>query len=266
MTPQRFSRVFLFLAASLLALAACSAPLPPVIVAPQTEVAPPASKDEPDALPPAVEYNLGDATIVQERFPQDSRFRNMPVRLNGLIGVPSQGDGPFPVVVILHGTHPGCPLDETSVDRWPCDPDVEQRNYSGFAYLVSALADAGYVVLAPNINAEYTFGFGEPVAGERLEQLIGLHLQGVAEAVAGGDNRFGDVVRLTGRADLSRLAFVGHSRGGDASFALANDPDVLAGSRGYGPVDGVLQVAAAAASVDPWTSIERAAGDNPCRL
>lgn len=255
MTPQRFSRVFLFLAASLLALTACSAPLPPVIVATQTQIAPPASNGETDALPPAVEYNLGDATIVQERFPEDSRFRNMPVRLNGLIGVPSRGDGPFPVVVILHGTHPGCPLDDMGVDRWPCDPDVEQRNYSGFAYLVSALADAGYVVLAPNINAENTFGFGEPVAGERLEQLIGLHLQGLAEAAAGGDNRFGDDVRLAGRADLSRLALIGHSRGGDASFALANDPDVLSGSLGYGPVDGVLQVAAAAASVDPWTSI-----------
>ena len=84
MTPQRFSRVFLFLAASLLALTACSAPLPPVIVATQTQIAPPASNGETDALPPAVEYNLGDATIVQERFPEDSRFRNMPVRLNGL--------------------------------------------------------------------------------------------------------------------------------------------------------------------------------------
>ena len=29
--------------------------------------------------PPAVEYNLGDATLVQERFPEDSRFRNMPI-------------------------------------------------------------------------------------------------------------------------------------------------------------------------------------------
>ncbi|HQF72111.1 MAG TPA: hypothetical protein PLH39_12630, partial [Promineifilum sp.] len=35
------------------------------------------------ALPLAVAYDLGDATIVQANFPEDSRFRNMPIRLNG---------------------------------------------------------------------------------------------------------------------------------------------------------------------------------------
>ena len=74
-------------------------------------------------LPPAVEYTLGDATITQSIFPEDSRFRNMPVRLNGVISVPQSGSGPFPVVLILHGNHPGCPVPEgDTVDRWPCDP------------------------------------------------------------------------------------------------------------------------------------------------
>ena len=94
-------------------------------------------------LPLAVTYDLGDATVVQANFPEDSRFRNMPVRLNGVIAAPA-GEGPYPVVVILHGTHPGCPVDEMGVDRWPCDPADEQANYSGFAYLVSELAARGY--------------------------------------------------------------------------------------------------------------------------
>jgi len=34
---------------------------------------------------------------------------------------------------------------------------------------------------------------------------------------------------------------------------LANSPEMAAASRGYGPVAGVLQIAAAAVSVDPWT-------------
>ncbi|MCA9873133.1 MAG: hypothetical protein KC441_05745, partial [Anaerolineales bacterium] len=72
--------------------------------------------------PTAVEYNLGETTIVQSRFPEDSRFRNMPVRLNGVIAAPAGGDGSYPVVLIIHGTHPGCPELEGSVDRWPCDP------------------------------------------------------------------------------------------------------------------------------------------------
>jgi predicted dienelactone hydrolase len=229
-----------------LALTACVPPATPV--PPAGDVEAPATAEPPiddgsTALPPAVEYDLGEATVVQERFPEDSRFRDMPVRLNGLIAAPSQGDGPFPVVVIIHGTHPGCPEDEMGVDRWPCDPEVERRNYSGFAYLASALAEQGYVVLVPNTNAEHTFGFGEPTAGERLTQLLDLHLQAVGEATAGGANDFG--VALAGRADLSRLALFGHSRGGEAALALANLPSVLDGSQGYGPVAGVLQIAAA---------------------
>lgn len=250
MKVQRLFCLFLLLAASLLALAACSAPLPPVIVAPGTPDATPAPVSEPGAPPPAVEYNLGDAVIIQERFPEDSRFRDMPVRLNGVIAAPSEGDGPFPVVVILHGTHPGCPLDEMGVDRWPCAPEVEQRNYSGFAYLASALAERGFVALAPNFNAEHTFGFGEPVAGERLAQVLDRHLQALAEATAGGVNGFG--VDLAGRADLGRLALLGHSRGGDESVTLTNSPAMIAASRGYGPVAGALLIAPAAAIGDPW--------------
>ena len=48
-----------------------------------------------------VEYNLGDATITQSIFPEDSLFRNMPVRLNGIIAVPAGEVKPHPVVVIL---------------------------------------------------------------------------------------------------------------------------------------------------------------------
>lgn len=240
----------------LLLAAACVAP-PPLVTPAPAETIPPAAQptepNQPDAPSAAVEYNLGETTIVQEGFPEDSRFRNMPVRLNGLIAAPSEGDGPFPVVVILHGTHPGCPVDEMGVDRWPCDPDVEQPNYRGFDYLVSALAAQGYVVLAPNINAEHTFGFGEPTAGERLTQVLDLHLQTLAEATAGGNNGFG--VELASRADLSQLALLGHSRGGEAAVWLANSPELMAASQGYGPVAGVLLIAGATTFRDPWTSV-----------
>ncbi len=176
----------------------------------------------------------------------------MPVQLNGLIGVPEGDDGPYPVVVILHGTHPGCPIpDGGEVDTWPCDPAVEQLNYRGFDYLVSELAANGYVALAININAENTFGFGEPTAGERLGQLLDLHLNALAEAAAGGANGFG--VELAGRADVHRLALVGHSRGGEMAFDFARNPDHALGAAGgaYGPAAGALLVAAAVASVDP---------------
>ena len=125
----RFFRNFLVLAALALLATACTPVRPQSLPAPVTAPTAPA---EASALPPAVEYNLGDATIIQERFAEDSGFRNMPVRLNGVIAVPEAG-GPHPVVLILHGTHPGCPEVEHGVDRWPCDPAVEQPNYRGFA-------------------------------------------------------------------------------------------------------------------------------------
>ena len=204
-------------------------------------------------LPAGVFYDLGEATIVQANFPEDSRFRNMPVQLNGVLGVPETGEGPFPVVLILHGTHPGCPVNEMGVDAWPCEPEVEQRNYAGFEYLVRELAARGYVALSININAQNTFGFGEPVGGERVEQIVDLHLSALAEAANGGENGFG--VALEGVPDMRRLTLMGHSRGGEAANWLAGDfadgPHLASpltyADRGYGPVNGMLLIAPAIA-------------------
>jgi dienelactone hydrolase len=232
---------FVIVAVMLCALAACTLPV-------ATPVAKPGANGD---LPPAIEYNLGEATIVQERFPEGDTFRTMPVRLNGLIAAPEEG-GPYPVVVIFHGNHHGCPTDEMGVDRWPCDPEVEQPNYRGFGYLVRELAARGYVALSININAENTFGFGEPVPGERLQQLVDLHLGALATASAGGPNDFG--VALAGRSDLRRLALLGHSRGGEESLRVARQLQADGGTtakRSYGPVSGLLLLASTATAVEP---------------
>lgn len=205
--------------------------------------------DQANSLPLAVEYNLGETTITQARFPEDSRFRNMPVRLNGIIAVPDGKDGPYPVVVIMHGNHPGCPIPEgDKVDRWPCDIDVERANYRGYEYLVRRLAAQGYVALSINVNAENTFGFGEPDPIERLQQLVDLHLTALSAANSGGSNKFG--VELKGRADLNRLAYIGHSQGGEGAYWLTqknalDEPDAYA-RLGYGPVYGLLMIAPSA--------------------
>ena len=149
----------------------------------------------------------------------------MPVRLNGVIAAPTTGEGPFPVVLILHGTHPGCP-EIDHVDRWPCDPADERPNYQGFAYLAEHLAANGYVALSININAENTFGFGEPTPGERLTQIFDKHLKALAAASAGGENKFG--VDLKAKADMQRLALIGHSRGGEMAITLSHSPEMAA--------------------------------------
>jgi pimeloyl-ACP methyl ester carboxylesterase len=268
-------QLFLIPLVLFLMLTACSAPeIAPTAVAsatatsipsPEPTVAPTATAVSDtavsdtavaDTLPAAVEYNLGEAIIIQDRFPEDSRFRNMPVQLNGLIAVPPGEDGPYPVVVVLHGTHPGCPVNDMGVDVWPCGED-ERPNYQGFAYLLSHLAAQGYVALSININAENTFGFGEPSAGERLEQILDLHMDALAAAADGGQNEFG--VALDGRADVNRLALIGHSRGGELANWLANEqgwaaPDALQ-ELGFGPVDGLILLAPAIVFFFPQPSL-----------
>lgn len=250
-------------ALALLLLFACTTP-PAVEPATETAAAPPADTPEPTSdspdptadspeptteadgdLPPAVFYDLGETTVIQDNFAEDSRFRNMPVRLNGVMAVPT-GEGPFPVVLILHGTHPGCPV-VGEVDVWPCDPEEEQRNYAGFEYLARELAARGYVALAPNINAEFTFGFGEPIASVRLRQLLDQTMRALATAAGGGDNGFG--VQLAGVADLSRLVLIGHSQGGEMANFMVRQVGLTtaagAAELGYGPVRGLLLVAPA---------------------
>lgn len=61
---------------------------------------------------------------------------------------------------------------------------------------------------------------------------------------------------LAGRADPQDLTLIGHSRGGDAAVLLAADPQLMAAQNGYGPVAGVVLVAAAATLGDPWAAID----------
>lgn len=240
----------------LLILVACASPtptptgeptIPPTTPPTDAPTSAPEITDPTDAPPPAVEYNLGEATIVQERFPEDSRFRNMPVQLNGIIAVPPGEGGPYPVVLIIHGTHPGCPVNDMDIDAWPCAPEDEQPNYRGFAYLISHLAAQGYVALSINANAENTFGFGEPTPGERLGQIVDRQMAALLAATNGGENGFG--VELNGRADLTNFVFFGHSRGGEAVDWLAHRDGLTAPDAadryGYGPVRGLLMFAPA---------------------
>lgn len=204
-------------------------------------------------LSAAIEYNLGDGTIVHPQLPEESRFRTMPVRLNGMIAVPA-GDGPAPVVLILHGTHPGCPETQHMVDTWPCDVADEQRNYSGWGWLAQRLAAEGYIALAPNINAEFTFGFGEPPPGLRLLDLVDQHLGALAAAGAGAADAPDFGAELAGRVDLSQLLLIGHSRGGGELWRLVRerslDADVPPEGQLYGPARGLLAVAPAVTVLD----------------
>ena len=185
-----------------------------------------------------IPYDLGDITLLQDQFPDGNKFREMPARLLGVIGVPA-GAGSHPVVLILHGSHQICPNSEI----WPCAEDEEQANYAGFTYLVEALANAGYVALSINVNAEYTFAFGEAPPTLRTIQLIDAHLKELAAANLGESQKFG--LDLSGQVDLSRMVWMGHSRGGDYINWIVRQQNLeeQASPEGYGPVQGLILMA-----------------------
>jgi hypothetical protein len=92
-----------------------------------------------------------------------------PTRDWGVVAAPD-GAGPYPVVLLLHGNHPTCPTD-TGGGTWPCPEGTENPNHEGLAYLAEALAERGFVAVAPGINVQYTFGAGEPMEAARTAEI-----------------------------------------------------------------------------------------------
>lgn len=161
------------------------------------------------------DYNLGEGSIIQERFPDDSRFYDMPAILQGVIAVPS-GEGPFPVALFLHGSYVACTAPTEEMDVYPCPPEFDLKKHEGFSYLAEALAEAGYLTIIPDISAEYNNGYAEPLFGERTSQIIDLHLN----ALADGED-FG--VPIGVEIDFEKIVVATHSRGGQLAIKYLYD-------------------------------------------
>lgn len=130
------------------------------------------------------------------------RYRSEGLNLYGFIALP-RGEGPFPVVFMFHGHID--PADYTTLD------------YS--ARYADALAEAGYVVLHPNLrgyapspDAENSLGIGDSIDALNLIALV--------RQQAGTDG-------LLNNADGQRLGLWGHSMGGGIVMRiLAVDKDI----------------------------------------
>ena len=109
--------------------------------------------------------------------------------LNARVWYPG-GPGPFPLVLIVHGNH-----------------DMKKFSDPGYAYLGEHLASRGYIVASVDENFLNGGLQGEnDVRGWVLLQ----HLAAWKEWNASAGNPF------AGKVDMSRIALIGHSRGGEA--------------------------------------------------
>jgi dienelactone hydrolase len=119
-------------------------------------------------------------------------FTNLP--LNGLVWYP-EGDGPFPLVLIVHGNH---------AMTQPSDP--------GYAYLGQHLAGRGMIAVSVDENFLNGHSFEDPDMAEMPLRawLLLKHLEMWREWNATPGNPF------YSRVDLDRVGLIGHSRGGEA--------------------------------------------------
>jgi len=124
--------------------------------------------------------------------------------LNGLVWYPD-GEGPFPMVVVVHGNHLATDYS---------DP--------GYEYLGKLLASRGYIVVSIDENFLNTSPYDDLFMLNVPEKenpargwLMLEHLKVWNEWNKTKGNPF------YGKADMSRIALIGHSRGGEAVTVAA---------------------------------------------
>ncbi len=127
--------------------------------------------------------------------------------LNGRVWMPG-GDGPFPLVLIVHGNHA-----------------MGAESEAGYAYLADHLASRGFIGVSIDENFLNGSWAGDYHGSEQAVRawLLLLHLDQwrTWNADAAGP--------LAGRVDMDRVALVGHSRGGEAA-SVATELSSLDGS------------------------------------
>ena len=115
-------------------------------------------------------------------------------------------DGPYPIVLFMHGNHSSCYRGQRAGYRWPCREGWKPiPNHEGYDYAASRLASYGYVVVSVSANGVNVLGSrlvdtGMRQRGELLEEHLDLWQ---AWSTTGGEP-FADAVRRQGRHDHDR--------------------------------------------------------------
>ena len=93
------------------------------------------------------EYNDGDTAFQPPGFPG-------PVEIRASVHYPTGlDDGPYPLVMLMHGRHATCYSGDQAFGGWPCSGDTETiPSFQGYNYLARNLASWGYIVVSVSAN------------------------------------------------------------------------------------------------------------------
>lgn len=158
-----------------------------------------------------------DASSYIEKWPWPRTlfwgFNQEELPINGRVWMP-EGEGPFPLVIMAHGNH-----------------RMEKFSDEGYGYLGEHLASRGFITVSADHNfLNYSAWSGIPEQDMKLRAWIFMqHLLQIEQYNDQPGTHFHQKV------DLSNIALVGHSRGGQAAAMVADymqwfaDDESLAG-------------------------------------
>lgn len=203
-------------------LAGCSAPAPPPSSGPQAAADVPADP-------------LAEGPLTTVRTPYDFGFMmadapnaippQYPVQVRGELTVPD-GDGPFPLVLFMHGRHGTCDIAGAEILGAYACPDAvvvtPVDSDQGYRPAADLLASHGYVVASIDANdvneRDQGTSVGGPDYGAMARGRLALEtIRHLADANTDGTAGEPEQAQplLQGRVDLSRIGLMGHSRGGE---------------------------------------------------
>jgi hypothetical protein len=124
-------------------------------------------------------------------------------------------DGPYPIVLFMHGNHSTCYRASRARFEWPCRRGWRPiPSFEGYDYAASRLASYGYVVVSVSANGVNVFGDRLADTGMRQRgELLEHHLDRWQTWSTVGAAPFGE--RFVGQVDMTRIGTMGHSRGGE---------------------------------------------------
>ena len=131
------------------------------------------------------EFNVGQGTYVS------SAIRDMPYNIDGIIGIP-EGEGPFPLVLITHGSH--------------SNDNENLRFDTGYRYLVEELTKQGIVTVSMNMIKPYIWKYGDNDDGPKSQYLALEHLNSLVQANKGEEGGYPADFNLEGKIDFDKIA------------------------------------------------------------